>query len=217
MAQELTKQQPQDGQIETWRHLYKAAWEQAFNEFMFLMAEQYSLELLVEVGREQVPSPMVKFWRESLQDISPLQMREGLRGYMASDRRHFKPTPEDIKENALDVDATDKPKRITQRDCPMCAGTSWRDAKGRKWAELNGSNATGMVRCYCSVVVYAGQEFHALPASLPPVCDESVEKELAELKSMVPKKAMLREMTDEELEDRREKLRQQAEMLKKNL
>src|SRR5215813_4946845 len=112
MAQEIQKQQQQAGQVETWKRLYKAAWEQAFNEFMFLMAEQYSLELLIQVpGGKPVPSPMVRFWRESLEDLSPLQMREGLRSYMASERGSFKPNPEEIRANAPDK-ATDKPRKI---------------------------------------------------------------------------------------------------------
>lgn len=212
MDQEITEQQQAGGQLATWKRLYAADWEQAFNEFMFLMAEQYSLELLVEAGGEQVPSPMVRLWRESLQDLSPHQMREGLKGYMASERRHFKPTPEDIKENSLDIEAWDKPRRRTKRDCPMCNGSSWRDAKGRPWREVNGSNAAGMVRCDCSVVHYAGQEFPGPKFQLPPA---SFEEEIPVPEITLPAKPMPAEMSEAEYQERQKLLRQQAERLTK--
>ena len=116
MAQEFTKPHPQDFSLETCRLLYSTAWDQAFREVMFLMAEQYSRELLVEIDGRQAPSPIMRFWRESLQRLSPAQMREGLRLYMKSERGSYKPNPEDIVHNAVDVEVNDRPvKRRSQK------------------------------------------------------------------------------------------------------
>jgi hypothetical protein len=161
MATEITKQPQQDGQIETWKPLYLAAWEQAFNEFMYLMAEQYSLELLIESRGVKVPSPTVKFWKENLKDLSPVQMREGLSGYMQSERRDFKPTPEDIRRNA--PSATDKPRKTYNRDCKACNGTGWRlvevDMKTTDVFYKPGKKRKAVADCFCVRVVYGGEEY----------------------------------------------------------
>src|SRR5689334_4925050 len=111
----MQKRPQPDGQVETWKPLYAAAWEQAFNEFMFLMAEQYSLELMIEAGGKSVPSPIVNLWRESLKELSPMQMLQGLQRYLDSERSSFKPTPGQIKDNA--PVATDKPRKVYAPDC----------------------------------------------------------------------------------------------------
>lgn len=157
MATELQKPHSKDAQVETWKLSYEAARETAFNEFMYLMAEQYSMELLIELpGKKTVPSPMVQFWRESLQELSPLQMREGLRLYLKSDRRHFKPAPQDIIENA--PQATDKPRKVYNPKCPDCKGSGQRmvmvDSKLHPGQKIRRS-----ANCYCSRMVYDGQEY----------------------------------------------------------
>src|SRR5579871_1429541 len=126
MATELQKQQPQGEQVETWKLLYERAWDQAFNEFMFLMAEEYSLELLIESNGQRVPSPTVALWREEMAGLSPSQMREGLRVYMRSERRTFEPKPQDIRDNASEVEK-DKPQVKRDPNCKWCSGTGWRD------------------------------------------------------------------------------------------
>ena len=135
-------------------------------------------------------------------------MREGLKGYMASERRAFKPTPADIKENSLDIEAWDKPRRVTKRDCPMCNGSSWRDAKGRPWKDVTGRNSAGLMRCDCSMVYYAGQEFPGPKPQLPPA---SMEEEIPVPEITLPAKPMPR--ADLDFDKNAEKLRQQREQL----
>ncbi len=109
----------------------------------------------------KVPSPTVKFWKENLKDLSPAQMREGLSGYMESERRHFKPTPEDIRSNA--PAATDKPRKTYNRDCKVCNGTGWRlvevDMKPTDVFYKPGKKRKAVADCFCVRVVYGGEEY----------------------------------------------------------
>ena len=212
MAQELQKRQQQDGALETWKHLYLAAWDQAFNEFMFLMAEQYSMELLIEQGDLRVPSPTVKFWRESMKALSPHQMREGLRNYMKSERGRFKPTPGEIEENA--PDASDAPRRRTNPDCQKCSGSGWE--------RVGGIIDHRVRRCDCSVVEYGGKVYapeRQLPAAgemEPAEAIKNLQRGFEKVtagkvtagKVMAAAKPMpgAREMSDEELARRRQKM-----------
>lgn len=174
----LQKQQPPDEQIATYKRLYLAAWEQAFNEFMYLMAEQYSLELMIEAGEKQVPSPMVQFWRENLQDLSPLEMREGLKGYMASERRSFRPAPQDIRDNCRHVEAIDKPRKVFNPKCSDCSGTGFRtvlvDSKIH-----TGRKARKVTDCYCVSIEYGGKAYTLEQKQLP-AAPEIEPKELLE-------------------------------------
>jgi hypothetical protein len=158
MAQEITKPHPQDCSLETCKLLYSTAWDQAFREVMFLMAEQYSRELLVEIEGRQAPSPIMRFWRESLQRLSPAQMREGLRLYMKSERGSYKPNPEDIVHNAVDVPVNDKPVKRKDPNCPECGGSGFRQVEVKSRTRP-GSKIQAVADCYCVRIDYAGKTF----------------------------------------------------------
>ncbi len=153
-------QRPERGTLETCKRLYQEHWEIAFAEMMFIMADQYSLELYVMVKGQQLPSPTAKLWKESLKDLTPLQMREGLKNYMDSERRSFKPLPGDIKANAELIVGKDRPRLKINPECPVCQGTSWAPVV------VEGIRR-GVKRCDCSAVVYEGQEFEPEVRALP--------------------------------------------------
>ena len=160
MAQEITKPHPQDFSLETCRLLYSTAWDQAFREVMFLMAEQYSRELLVEINGRQAPSPIMQFWRESLERLSPAQMREGLRLYMQSERGSYKPNPEDIVQNAIgvQVQVKDRPVKRKDPDCPECGGSGFRQVEVKSRTRP-GSKTKAVADCYCVRIDYSGKTF----------------------------------------------------------
>jgi hypothetical protein len=161
MAQDqLTNRRPQDEQLTTWKLLYSIAWDTGFNEFMFLMAEQYSLTLMVEIGGKKAPSPIMRFWRESLQRLSPAQMREGLRLYMKSERGSYKPNPEDIVHNAVDVQVpvNDRPVKRRDPNCTECGGSGFRQVEVKSKTRP-GSTIKAVADCYCVRIDYAGKTF----------------------------------------------------------
>ena len=166
--QEITKPHPQDCSLETCRLLYSTAWDQAFREVMFLMAEQYSRELLVEIDGRQAPSPIMRFWRESLQRLSPAQMREGLRLYMKSERGSWKPNPEDIVHNAVDVpvQVKDRPVKRIDPNCPECGGSGFRQVEVKSRTRP-GSKIKAVADCYCVRIDYAGKTFTSTGKRLP--------------------------------------------------
>jgi hypothetical protein len=122
------------------------------------MAEQYSRELLVEIDGRQAPSPIMRFWRESLQRLSPAQMREGLRLYMKSERGSYKPNPEDIVHNAVDVPVNDKPVKRKDPNCPACGGSGFRQVEVKSRTRP-GSTSQAVADCYCVRIDYAGKTF----------------------------------------------------------
>jgi hypothetical protein len=177
---------------------------------MFLMAEQYNLELLIEAGGRSVPSPTVKFWRESLKELSPMQMLEGLRGYMKSERGRFKPTPGEIENNA--PQATDRPRKVFDPKCRDCSGTGFRKVLVDSKIHL-GKKAQRVQNCYCERTVYGGQEFKPEVKQLPPTNEEAaaimgkLAKELPGLDDIGKKMPERREMTDEEKVIRRDQMK----------
>lgn len=147
MAIEKRRQQPQE-QAAIYRQLYSQAWEAAFSEFMFLMSEQYNLELLVEVPEtgHRVPSPLVKMWRDGLGDLTPTQIHDGLLRYMESSSGRFKPSIGDIKEYGSQTNPVDRPKMKFNDSCEACNGTGWMPVAGYKDRTVT--------RCDCAVVMY---------------------------------------------------------------
>jgi hypothetical protein len=132
---------------------------------MFLMAEQYSRELLVEIEGRQAPSPIMRFWRESLQRLSPAQMREGLRLYMKSERGSYKPNPEDIVHNAVNAmdvpvpgQIKDRPVKRIDPNCPECGGSGFRQVEVKSRTRP-GSTIQAVADCYCVRIDYAGKTF----------------------------------------------------------
>ena len=210
---EITKQQPQAGTIETWKQLYQSQWEIAFAEIMYLIADQYHMELTVEINGKQVPSPTLKFWRESLSDISPMQMREGLRMYMDSERRSFKPTPGDLKTNA--PEATDKPRKTFNKDCRDCSGTGLRRVMVDSKIFI-GKKIEARTDCFCVEIKYDGQSFKPEQKALP-AAPEIDPKELLERITKKTGVELGREFPvrkDLDFDKNAEKLREQAERLK---
>lgn len=140
--------------LTTWKRLYEADWEKAFNTFMVILAQQYRMELMVVIGNQKQPSPVIAFWREGVQGLSPMQMTEGLRGYQRSEHGSFQPTPEDIKHYADGIEATDVPRKKTNPDCEACGGNGLRAADGRLYRDWDGRDKFKMITCDCSIVVY---------------------------------------------------------------
>lgn len=218
MAMEaLDKPQQPKEPLATWRSLYHKNWDLAFREFMFLMSEQYSLELTVKVNDKTAESPIVKFWRESLQSLTPNQMREGLKRYMDSDRRSFKPAPGDIKDNA--PDATDRPRKRKDPNCPDCHGNGWRlviaDSK-----HFPGKKREMITDCFCVRIEYDGQSYIPAPQQLPAAPELPPEQALAEVAKAAnvisPVKHFpeaTREMSDREYQDRTRQLEEQRQRL----
>lgn len=211
MGTEITAQ-PQAGTIETWKRLYQSQWEIAFAEVMYLIAEQYSMELTVAMDGKQVPSPTLKFWRESLHELSPKQMREGLKAYMDSERRSFKPAPGDLKTNA--PEATDKPRKVKDPKCPECSGSGFRTVLVKSKIH-EGKKARRVTDCFCVAIEYGGQSFKPDQKALPQVDEKEllarIEKKTGQQigREFPPRK-------DLDLDKNAETLRQQAEMLRKN-
>jgi len=175
----LDKRQQQQEQLEILKSSYRSAWEGAFGQFMFLMAEQYSLELTVSVNGQMAESPIVKFWKESLQSLTPNQMREGLKRYMKSDRRSFKPTPGDIEENVKDVAGVDKPIKKYSPDCGGCHGTGFRMVERR--SKLTGNTVKVAVDCFCVRIEYDEKSVAPVERQLPPPSQEDLEKVAAKI------------------------------------
>src|SRR5215831_7323538 len=177
MAQEITKPHPQDCSLETCWLLYSTAWDQAFREVMFLMGEQYSREILVEIDGRQAPSPIMRFWRESLQRLSPAQMREGLRLYMKSERGSYKPNPEDIVHNAVDLpvqaQVNDRPVKRTDPNCPGCGGSGFRHVEVKSRTRP-GSKIKAVADCYCVRIDYVGKTFTSTGKMLGARSDDRV-------------------------------------------
>lgn len=226
MEQELQKQQPVAGQLATCKRLYLARWEQAFNEFMFLMAEQYSLELLIEVpGGKPVPSPMVQLWREELAVLSPNQIREGLKCYMRSERGRFKPTPGEIRDNAPGT-TDDRPRKIKNPDCKDCRGTGYRLIEVDSISHP-GKKAKRVTDCYCVRIEYGGETYTVaakqLPAAPEPKAAElvSAEEAAATVNKVIGRLGnsmswpQERTMSDAEYNRRHQELKRQAEMVEK--
>lgn len=142
--------------LTTWKRLYEADWEKAFNTFMVILAQQYRMELMVVIGNQKQPSPVIDFWREGVQGLSPMQMTEGLRGYQRSEHGSFQPTPEDIKHYADGIEATDAPKKKTNPDCQACGGNGLRAADGRMYRDWDGAKRMPVTPCDCSTVIYRG-------------------------------------------------------------
>lgn len=136
--------------------MYEADLENGFNAFMLILAQQYKMELMVVIGNQRQPSPVIEFWREGLSGLSPKQMTEGLRGYQRSERGSFQPSPEDIKHYADGIDATDAPKKKTNPDCEACGGNGLRAADGRMYRDWDGAKRMPVTPCDCSTVIYRG-------------------------------------------------------------
>jgi hypothetical protein len=213
----LQKQEPQGGTIETWTQSYQSQWEISFAEIMYLIAEQYHMELTVEINGRQVPSPTLKFWRESLSELSPKQMREGLRLYMDSDRRSFKPAPGDLKANA--PDATDKPRKVMNPKCPECSGSGFRKVLVNSKIH-EGQKAQRVTDCFCVAIEYDGQSFKPEQKTLPAAPDIDPKELLQRIGkktgvTLEKKFPQRREQSEADYNQRQNELRQQAETLLK--
>jgi hypothetical protein len=176
METELQKHRQLEKPLPTWERLYLEAWEKAFMEMMLLIAENYNLEFWIESRGQKIPSPLLDFWRESLKDLSPAQMREGLHGYMKSPRCSYRPQPGNIIENAAPV-ANDKPRKIKNPKCPDCSGSGMMLVEC-EYSPDSPSYAPGkkkrqMMDCYCKRIVYDGKEYIPEKRQLPPADAES--------------------------------------------
>lgn len=219
MATELTNQSEQTGTLTTWRRLYLADWEQGFNEFMMILAQQYKIELMIQIGNKKQPSPVIQFWREGIRGLSPSQMMEGLRGWQKTESGGFQPTPEDIAKNGEGFDApNDKPIRKTKPDCEACDGTGLKAADGRMYRDWNGRDKFSLVSCDCAVVVYKGQEYRSAPLQLR-AAPEAKALPAVNVKNFPVHKAAKsspprQQLSEAEYEQHQNELRQQAEKLK---
>jgi hypothetical protein len=143
-------------ELETVKLLYLSHWEIAFMEIMDIIAEQYGMELSQKSNGKMVPTPLARVWKETMKDLSPAQMREGVVRYMASERGNFKPAPADIIGCA--PEATDKPRKTKNPKCPDCSGSGFRlvlvDSKIHE-----GKKARRVTDCYCVRIEYDGNTY----------------------------------------------------------
>jgi hypothetical protein len=85
-------------------------------------------------------------------------MREGLRLYMKSERGSYKPNPEDIVHNAVDVPVSDKPVKRKDPNCPECGGSGFRQVEVKSRTRP-GNKIQAVADCYCVRIDYAGKTF----------------------------------------------------------
>src|SRR5947209_415261 len=123
MAMDKLQTQNSNTSITTVQQSYKRQWGLAFAEVMDILAARFRMILYQGKPPEVKPTPMLNLWRESLEDLSPAQMRAGLKNYLNSEAGHFEPSPGDIRASAP-AEATDKPRVKAREDCPSCDGTS---------------------------------------------------------------------------------------------
>lgn len=175
-------------ELETVKLLYLSHWEIAFMEIMDTIAEQYGMELSQKSNGKTVPTPLARVWKETLKDLSPAQMREGVIRYMASERGNFKPAPADIIGSA--PEATDKPRKTKNPKCADCNGTGFRPVEQEN-PNRPGRKFRAMADCYCVRIEYNGTTY--IPpmkqlAAAPEIPDkqlfERLEKKLPELNSV---------------------------------
>jgi hypothetical protein len=216
MAMEITKASEQNGMQPTWKLLYEAEWEQKFNTFMLILAQQYKIELMIQIGNQKQPSPVIDFWREGLKGLSPQQMIEGLRGWQKTEQGGFQPTPEVIKENGLLVEATDRPRKVKNPKCPECSGSGFRKVLVDSRIH-EGKKAQRVTDCFCVAIEYDGQSFKPEQKALP-AAPEIDPKELLQRIGKKTGVELGREFPprkDLDFNKNAEKLRQQAEILLK--
>jgi len=220
MEKELIKAPQQNEMQPTWKLLYEADWEQGFNTFMLILAQQYKIELMIQIGNQKQPSPVIEFWRERLRGLSPKQMTEGLRGWMGCDQGSFQPNPENIRFYAEEIIADDMPRRRINPNCEACGGIGQKANDGRMYRDWNGRDKFKMIPCDCVVVEYRGSSFKSEQKALPEVVHKIEPKELLQrigkktgvtLEKKFPAR---REQSESDYNHRQDELRQQAEMLK---
>lgn len=203
----LEKQQPEKNSLATVKQLYLDSQARAIAHLLDIVSQTYN-------GVE-LTAGLVSFWKEALKELSPQQIREGLLVYMKSERGSFKPTPADIIGNA--PEATDKPRKVKNPNCPDCSGSGFRkvlvDSKIHE-----GQKAQRVTDCYCVAIEYAGQSFKPEQKALP-----AAQIDLAELlkrvaaKTGIPLAAKVfphrQEQSDADYERRQRELAKQAESL----
>lgn len=107
---------------------------------------------------------LTAFWKEALKDLSPMQIRDGLMGYMKSERGSFRPVPADIIGHA--PEANDKPRKVKDPTCKECSGSGFRAVLVDSKVHV-GQKARKVTDCYCVSIEYAGQTFQVEQKALP--------------------------------------------------
>jgi hypothetical protein len=138
------------------KQLYLDSQARAIAHLLDIVSQTYN-------GVELTPG-LVSFWKEALKEQSPQQIREGLLLYMKSERGSFKPTPADIIANA--PEATDKPRKVKNPDCPDCSGSGFRTILVDSLIH-EGQKAQRVTDCYCVAIEYEGQKFKPEQKALP--------------------------------------------------
>lgn len=202
----LEKQQPEKNSLATVKQLYLDSQARAIAHLLDIVSQTYN-------GVE-LTAGLVSFWKEALKELSPQQIREGLLLYMRSERGSFKPTPADIIGNA--PEATDKPRKVKNPNCPDCSGSGFRkvlvDSKIHE-----GQKAQRVTDCYCVAIEY-GQSFKPEQKALPAAQIEPAEllKRVAD-KTGIPLAAKgfppRHEQSESDYERRQRELAKQAESL----
>lgn len=147
-------------------------------------------------------------------------MRQGLLRYMDSERRSFKPSPGDLKDNA--PEATDKPRKVKNPDCKACSGSGFRTVLVDSKIHA-GKKARMVTDCYCVEIKYDGQTFKpeqkALPAATAIDADDLLKRIANKTGIEIAAKGFpaRHEQNESDHALRQEELRQQAERLKGNL
>jgi hypothetical protein len=123
-------------------------------------------------------------WRDSLNALSPSQMREGLRLYLCTENGHFEPSPGDIITNAPTT-ASDRPRKVNDPNCPDCSGTGFRTVLVDSVIHI-GQKAKRVTDCYCTRVEYAGKSYVTAERQLPPGAEPSATEVLSRLSEKLP-------------------------------
>jgi hypothetical protein len=152
-------QKPSNSELTTVQQLYRQQWAQAFAEVMDIIAQRWKLVLYQKVpeGGEAQPAPLLLIWRDSLNTLSPSQMREGLRLYLCSENGHFEPSPGDIIVNAP-TDAFDRPKKVMNPNCQECEGSGLRKVKAKSKIHPD-KTVFRYTDCFCVRIHYAGEVY----------------------------------------------------------
>lgn len=172
MAQEIQK--PQTGTLATVKRLYAEAKVTAVAQLLYLMGQQYNLEITPE---------LTALWQESLSALTPNQVRDGFMAYLKSESAHFKPAPGDIIANA--GDGKDRPRKIKNPDCPDCRGTGYRMIQVDSITHP-GKKANRVTDCFCVRVEYDGKTYTTADRQLPAAPDIPAGEVLARLAKEIP-------------------------------
>jgi hypothetical protein len=186
----MEEQRPKtsSAEMETVKQSYASAWTIAFAEVMDIIAQKYRLTLWQEESGRREPTPLLRMWKEALEELSPSQMRKGLLGYMKSERAGFDPSPGELIAYAP-KEATDRPRWRIDQDCEICGGSGWEVKKTAHRRHVDREMSVA-VRCRCYRLEYAGNAYRPPIPKLPPAPEKSASEILKSVVEHETQKAL---------------------------